>query len=45
METDSDRNDEPEYKTFSVTLFIKALAILFVVAIYAVIFLKILFLR
>jgi hypothetical protein len=45
MEMESEQKDEPEYKIFSGTLVIKALALLFVVSIYTLIFLKILFLR
>lgn len=44
MAFDNDNRGEKEYKPFTVDTLIKALAILFVVAIYAVIFLKILFL-
>jgi hypothetical protein len=45
MQEEENQNEEPENKTFNMTGFNKALAILFVLAIYFLIFLKVLFLK
>jgi hypothetical protein len=45
MASENEEQDQPEYKRFTVAMMIKAMAILFVVAIYIVIFLKILLLQ
>ena len=42
---DENQNKEPEYSRFSITNLNRIIAILFVAAIYVVIFLKILFLE
>ena len=45
MASEMEEQDQPEYRKFTVAVMIKAMAILFVVATYMVIFLKILFLQ